>query len=112
MRRLLFLTWLAMAATVKPLIAAEHLEMRFKEHLGLDDLRLVGGRAARLVEFPWPMDWQPRPGAELRLHFEHSPALDGERSFLAAALNHGVLRSFRLEPRNACPTEIVVPLAP
>src|SRR5260221_7668464 len=112
MRRLLFLTWLAMAATVKPLIAAEHLEMRFKEHLGLDDLRLVGGRAARLVEFPWPMDWQPRPGAELRLHFEHSPALDGERSFLAAALNHGVLRSFRLDPQNAGPTEIVVPLAP
>lgn len=112
MLRLLFLTWLALAATVHPLPATEHLEMRFREHLGLDDLRLAGGRAARLVEFAWPMDWQPGPGAELRLHFEHSPALDGERSFLAVTLNHGVLRSFRLDPQNAGPTEIVVPLAP
>ena len=58
------------------------------------------------------MDWRPQPGAELRLRFEHSPALDGERSFLAITLNHGVLRSLRLEAQNAGPTELVVPLVP
>jgi hypothetical protein len=108
----LFLAWLALGASAHPLLAGERLEIRFGEHLGLDDLRLAGGRATRQVEFPWPMDWRPQPGAELRLRFEHSPALDGERSFLAVALNHGVLRSLRLDAQNAGPTDLVVPLGP
>jgi hypothetical protein len=98
--------------SVPPLPAAERFEIRFGEHLGIGDLRLVGGRATRQVEFSWPMDWRPQPGAELRLRFEHSPALDGERSFLALALNHGVLRSLRLDAHNAGPSDLVVPLGP
>ncbi|HET7292929.1 MAG TPA: cellulose biosynthesis cyclic di-GMP-binding regulatory protein BcsB [Vicinamibacteria bacterium] len=104
--------WLALCAPALPSAAAERLEIRLSEHLGLADLRLAGARAARLVEFQWPLDWRPQPGGELRLRFEHSPALDGERSFLAVSLNHGVLRSVRLEAANAAPTELVVPLPP
>jgi hypothetical protein len=110
-RRLLPLAWLALAAA-RPLPAAERFEIRFGEHLGLADLRLAGGRATRQVEFSWPIDWRPLSGAELRLRIEHSPALDGERSFLALTLNHGVLRSLRLDAHNAGPTDLVVPLAP
>jgi cellulose synthase subunit len=112
MLRLLFLPWLALAAPAHPPTAPERAEIRFGDQLGLDDLRLTGGRATRLVEFPWPVDREPRAGAELHLRFEHSPALDGERSFLALTFNHGVLRSLRLDAKNATPTEIVVPLAP
>jgi hypothetical protein len=94
------------------LIAAERFVIRFSEHLGLSDLRLSGVRATRQVEFPWPVDWRPAPGAELRLRFEHSPALDGERSFLWVVLNHGVLRSLRLDAQNAGPTEVMMPVSP
>jgi hypothetical protein len=113
MFRLLFLPWLTLAAaTAPPQAKPERLELQFGKQLGLDDLRLAGARATRQIEFSWPVDWQPQPGAELRLRFEHSPALDGERSFLAVALNHGVLRSLRLDPKNAGPTELVLPIAP
>ncbi|HJS58194.1 MAG TPA: cellulose biosynthesis cyclic di-GMP-binding regulatory protein BcsB [Vicinamibacteria bacterium] len=105
------LAWLAIAATQPvPSRAAERFEMQFGEHLGLADLRLSGARATRQVEFPWPLDWRGQAGALLRLRFEHSAALDSERSFLAVSLNHGVLRSLRLEPQNAAPTELLVPL--
>jgi cellulose synthase subunit len=105
------LAWLAVAATqTVPCRAAERFEMQFGEHLGLADLRLAGARATRQVEFPWPLDWRGQAGALLRLRFEHSAALDSERSFLVVSLNHGVLRSLRLEPRNAAPTELLVPL--
>ena len=113
--RLFSRAWLALVILVAPahtLPAAERFEIRFGEQLGLDDVRLTGRRATRQVEFPWPMDWQPQPGAELRLRFAHSPALDGERSFLAIGLNHGVLRSLRLDAQNAGPTDLVVPLGP
>jgi hypothetical protein len=106
------LAWLALAATPAPQVrAVERFEVRFGDHLGLADLRLDGARATRQVEFPWPLDWRAQPGAVFRLRFEHSPALDGERSFLAVSLNHGVLRSLRLEAQNAAPTEIQVPLS-
>ena len=104
------LAWLALGAPAVPLPAAERLEIRFSEHLGIGDIRLTGTRATRQVEFQWPLDWRAQPGAELRLRFEHSPALDGERSFLAVSLNHGVLRSLRLEARNATASEVLVPL--
>jgi Bacterial cellulose synthase subunit len=110
--RLLGLACVALLGSAAVLRATERFDMRFGEHLGIGDLRLVGGRATRQVEFPWPTDWRPQPGAELRLRFEHSPALDGERSFLAVSLNHGVLRSLRLDAQNAGPTDLVVPLAP
>jgi hypothetical protein len=101
---------LCAAAEATPLVAAERFVIRFSEHLGLGDVRLSGVRATRQLEFPWPLDWRPESGAELRLRFEHSPALDGERSFLWVVLNHGVLRSLRLDARNAGPTEVTMPL--
>lgn len=112
MPRLRILAWLALGAPAVPLLAAERLEIGFSQHLGLADLRLTGTRATRQVDFQWPLDWRAQPGAELRLRFEHSPALDGERSFLAISVNHGVLRSLRLEARNAAATEVLVPLPP
>jgi len=104
--------WIALGVLAVPLLAAERVEVRFSEQLGVADIRLEGARATRLVEFPWPRDWSAQPGAELRLRFSHSATLDGERSFLAIALNHGVLRSLRLEPRSAEAGEVVVPLPP
>lgn len=112
MSRSLSLACLALLGAAPALCASEHFDIRFGEQLGVGDLRLVGGRATRQVEFSWPTDWRPQPGTELRLRFEHSPVLDGERSFLAVTLNHGVLRSLRLDAQNASPTDLVVPLAP
>ena len=104
--------WIALGVHAVPLTAAERAEVRFSEELGVADIRLEGARATRLVEFPWPRDWSAQPGAELRLRFSHSATLDGERSFLAIALNHGVLRSLRLEPGSAEAGEVGVPLSP
>jgi hypothetical protein len=106
------LAWLALAAPSAPLPAQERLEILFGRHLGLPELRLAGPRAVGHVEFAWPPTFRAVEGGELRLRFEHSPALDGERSYMAVSLNHGVLRSLRLEARNAGPTELVVPLPP
>jgi hypothetical protein len=89
--------------------ATERIELRFSDG-SVADFRLEGSQATRLVEFPWPRDWSAQPGAELRLRFSHAANLDGERSFLAIALNHGALRSLRLEPRSAAAGEVVVPL--
>jgi hypothetical protein len=104
--------WIALGVHVAPLAAAERVEIRFSEELGVADVRLAGARATRLVEFPWPRDWSALPGAELRLRLSHSATLDGERSFLAIALNHGLLRSLRLEPGSAEAGVVVVPLTP
>lgn len=95
-----------------PLSAAERLELRFGDQLGLSDIRLAGPRASRSIAFACDPDWKIQPGAELRLRLEHAPKLDGERSFLALKLNHGVLRSFRLDARNQGPVDVVVPLPP
>jgi hypothetical protein len=104
--------FLCIVAPPASLIADERFAIRFSEHLGLGDLRLTGVRATRQVEFPWPLDWSPKAGGELRLRFEHSPALDAERSFLWVVLNHGVLRSVRLDGQNAGPTELTIPVDP
>ena len=112
MRRVRIAACLCLLAPAAWATAAERFVVRFSEHLGLSDLRLSGVRATRQVEFPWQRDWQAGPGAELELHFEHSPALDGERSFLWVVLNHGVLRSLRLDAGNAGPTEVRIPVAP
>lgn len=106
------LAWLALATPAPSVPAAEQFEIRFGEHLGLDDLRLVGTRASSQVEFAWPTDWSPREGGELRLRLEQSQTLDGDRSFLGVSLNHGLLRSIRLGPGSPTVMELVAPLAP
>ncbi len=112
MRRSRIVACLCLLAPAASVAAADRFVVRFSQHLGLGDLRLSGVRATRQVEFPWPPDWQPQPGAQLALRLEHSPALDGERSFLWVVLNHGVLRSLRLDAGNAGPTEVTIPVAP
>jgi hypothetical protein len=64
------------------------------------------------VEFAWLCDWWVQFGVELRLRLRHFFAFDGERSFFAVFLNHGVLRSFRLESWTAASGEVVVFLPP
>ncbi len=112
MCRLRIVACLCLLVPADSVTAAERFVVRFSEHLDLSDLRLSGVRATRQVEFPWPPDWQPGPGAEFDLRLEHSPALDGERSFLWVVLNHGVLRSLRLDAGNVGPTEVRIAVAP
>jgi Bacterial cellulose synthase subunit len=102
---------LALTIAAAPLPASERFEIRFGEHLGLSDLRLVGTRASCQVQFAWPVEWSPQDGAELRLRLQQAPTLDPERSFLGVSLNHGLLRSIRLGPGTPDVTELVVPLA-
>jgi hypothetical protein len=104
--------WIVVALPATPLSASERIELRFSEQLGVSDFRLEGPQATRVVEFAWPREWNALAGAELRLRFSHAANLDGERSFLAVTLNHGVLRSLRLEPENAAAGEVVIPIPP
>jgi hypothetical protein len=104
--------WIVVALPAIPLVASERIELRFSEQLGIGDIRIEGPQATRVVEFAWPRDWNALPGGELRLRFAHAPGLDGERSFLAITLNHGVLRSLRLEPGNAAGGEVLIPIPP
>ncbi len=89
---------------------AERFEIRFDDHLGLSALRLTGPRASRRLDFWCEREWKPVSGSELHLFVEHSPELDFERSFLSVTLNHGILRSLRLDHRNQALTEVVIPL--
>jgi hypothetical protein len=77
---------------------ATHLEIRFDDQLGLKDLKLEGGRASARVDFFCEPGTRPLPGSTLRLFVEASERLD-ERSYLSVWLNHGILRSLRLDPR-------------
>ena len=64
------------------------------------------------MSFTLPSRWKPLPGSSLHLFLRHSPDLDGDRSFLSVSLNHGILRSFRLDHRNTMLTEVVVAIPP
>ena len=88
----------------------EQVELRFGEHLGGGDLELRGRRVSRRVDFYLEPGTKPLPGSTLRLVFEHSPALDEERSFLAVSLNHGPLRSVRLDHRSGTVVELTLAL--
>ena len=69
-----------------------------------------GRRASRRVDFFLEPGTKPSAGSRLRLAFEQSPALDGERSFLVVSLNHGPLRSVRLDHRSGTAVELDVAL--
>lgn len=90
--------------------AGEMMEIGFSERLGLRDIQLKGQRVSRLVEFFYEPGTRPAPGSSLHLVFEHSPDLDGERSFLAVSLNHGALRSLRLDRRDGTSGELTIAL--
>jgi hypothetical protein len=87
---------------------ATRLEIRLDEQLGLKDLELAGGRAAARVDFFCEPGTRPLPGSSLRLFVESSGGLD-ERSYLSVWLNHGILRSVRLDPR-VPRSELLIPI--
>jgi hypothetical protein len=87
--------------------------IQFREHLDIaTDLRLTGARSSSSVRFASESTWKPISGTTLHLFIDHSPELDGNRSFLSVTLNYGVLRSVRLDKHNQSTTEITIPLPP
>lgn len=84
--------------------------IRFKDDLKIPaDLKLKYNQNSTTVRFNCESTWKPAGGA-LHLFIEHSPDLDGSRSFLSVTLNYGILRSLRLDESNARRTEVVIPL--
>src|SRR5712691_6818308 len=92
---------------------ADSYRIEFGNQLKLQgDLRLQGTTASRALEFTCESVFKPTRASALHLFLEHSPALDGNRSFLSVSLNYGALRSVRLDELNQAPNEIVIPLPP
>src|SRR5262249_17498129 len=75
-----------------------------------NDLRLTNIRSTSSLQFSCESAWKPIAGSTLHLFIDHSPDLDGNRSFLSVTLNYGILRSVRLDEHNQAATEIVIPL--
>src|SRR5262249_23155779 len=81
--------------------------IQFREHLKVStDLKLTGARTASSLKFLCESSWKPIAGSTLHLFIDHSPDLDGNRSFLSVTLNYGILRSLRLDQHNQSTTEI------
>ncbi|MGH7345578.1 MAG: cellulose biosynthesis cyclic di-GMP-binding regulatory protein BcsB, partial [Candidatus Rokuibacteriota bacterium] len=90
-----------------------HARLQFREHLKISrDTVLTAATDSRTIAFTLPSRWRALQGGALHLFVRHSKALDGDRSFLSISLNHGILRSFRLDHRNVANTEVIVPLPP
>jgi hypothetical protein len=88
-------------------------QIQFREHLQVsDDLKLTGAQASSSLRFLCESSWKPISGSTLHLFIDHSPSLDGSRSFLSITLNYGILRSVRLDDHNQATTEITIPLPP
>lgn len=86
-------------------------EIKFKDHLKLSaDLKLSGNINSESVLFTCESRWKPVQGSRLHLILQHSPDLDGSRSFLSITLNYGILRSLRLDEENERSTEVVIGL--
>ncbi len=96
--------------------AARHIQsdqyvISFKEQLGLtSDITLSTDSTSASLTFYCESGWKPSPGSQLHLIIEHSPDLDGNRSFLSVSLNYGILRSLRLDPQNQRQTEVIIQL--
>lgn len=90
-----------------------HYEIRFQDHLKIPgDLKLSETIHSESVLFNCESRWKPVQGSRLHLFFQHSPDLDGGRSFLSITLNYGILRSLRLDEQNEKLTEVVIGLPP
>ncbi|HYR91468.1 MAG TPA: cellulose biosynthesis cyclic di-GMP-binding regulatory protein BcsB [Terriglobia bacterium] len=93
--------------------SAGRYSIQFKEHLKIsNDLKLTGGHASSTLRFTCESTWKPIAGSTLHLFIDHSPVLDGSRSFLSVMLNYGVLRSLRLDDHNQPATEVIIPFPP
>ncbi len=87
--------------------------IRFGEHLRLSEgVRLEASPGFAAIRFTCETARKPVRGSRLHLFIEHSPELDGTRSFLSVTLNHGILRSLRLDRHNQGRTEVVIPIPP
>jgi hypothetical protein len=93
-------------------LRAERAVFRLADLLKSSESRLAAPRDSRRIAFACEADWKALPGSELHLFLEHSPDVEGDRSFLAITLNGGILRSLRLDETNQARTELVVPLPP
>jgi hypothetical protein len=99
--------------TRPPELNASQYSIQFKEHLKIsNDLKLSGARSSATLRFNSEAAWKPISGSALHLFINHSPDLDGNRSFLSVTLNYGVLRSLRLDEHNQSPTEVAIQLPP
>lgn len=88
-------------------------QISFRDQLKIsDDLKLVTNVSSESVLFHCESAWKPVHGSALHLFVRHSADLDGDRSFLSASLNYGILRSLRLHQHNEELTEVVIPLPP
>lgn len=88
-------------------------QLQFASQLGLQqDLQLCGASDNKSLRFHCESRSKPLSGSRLRLFLEHSPNLDGERSFLSVSLNYGILRSLRLDGQNEKRAEVIIPLPP
>ena len=95
------------------LLSSSSYLIRFDEQLNFaHDLRLSGNKSSISVPFKCESSVKPLLGSALHLFIEHSPHLDGDRSFLSVSLNYGLLRSVRLDEQNENSTDVVVPLPP
>jgi len=93
--------------------SAAQYSIQFKEHLRIsNDLKLRGAHSSSSLRFTCESTWKPISGSTLHLFIDHSPDLDGSRSFLSVTLNYGVLRSLRLDDHNQSATEVTIPLPP
>lgn len=94
-------------------VAPQQARLQFREHLKISqDAVLTRTRDTRSIAFTLPSRWRPLAGGALHLFVRHSKDLDGDRSFVSVSLNQGILRSLRLDDRNATWTEVVVPIPP
>lgn len=111
---LCFFSWYARPQSSRvPSRGEGQYQIRFNQDLGFrEDLRLSGNAASASVRFFCEAQWKPVAGSRLHLFVDHSPDLDGDRSFVSVSLNYGVLRSLRLDSQNANNAEILIPLPP
>lgn len=100
-----------MLKIIPVLLLLAQYQIRFGADLRLPgDLRIAEPRGTRTVRFLCASGRKPAAGSALHLFLEHSPGLDGNRSFLSVSLNYGVLRSIGLEDSNRRLSEIVIPV--
>jgi hypothetical protein len=97
----------ALAAT------SAQVRLQFDEQLRTpQDLRFVATTEVRSITFRLSSRLKALPGTSLHLFVRHSDNLDADRSFLTVSLNHGILRSFRLDRPRSAANEFVVPIPP
>jgi Bacterial cellulose synthase subunit len=92
-------------------LSAGSFRLRFGGELGqAHHIQLCGSSDTRTLRFYSEPRWRPASGSRLHLFLEHSPNLDGDRSFLSVSLNYGILRSLRLDEQNERRVEVSIPL--